>query len=80
MRDDEIRDRCCFKRCREESTLIYYGAGLCDAHFEQACSVFKHTAEYLIPRVIPPAARLIQDQHDRNLQAKEASNGQTEPV
>lgn len=75
MDDHEIRDRCCWKRCREESTLIYYGAGLCDEHFEQATSVYKHTAEYLIPRVIPAAARLIREQHTRNLQIKEISNG-----
>lgn len=75
MYDDEIRDYCCWKRCRQESTLIYYGAGLCDAHFEQASSVYQHTAEYLIPRVIPQAAQLILDQHYRNL---DASNGPTE--
>ena len=77
MREDELRDRCCFKRCRQESALIFYGVGLCDAHYSQACSVFKPTHEYLIPRVVPAAARLIQDQHESNL---EASNGKTEPI
>jgi len=77
LRDDEIRDRCCWKRCRQESDLIFYGAGLCDKHYGQACSVFKHPAEYLIPRVVPQASRLIAETHERNL---EASNGTTEPV
>lgn len=69
---DEIRDRCCWKQCRQESGLIFYGAGLCDAHFSQACTVFKPIHEYLIPRVIPLAAELIQDQHTQNRKAKEA--------
>lgn len=79
MVNENIRDRCCFKGCRQESALVFYGAGLCDAHYAQACSVFKHPAEYLIPRVIPAATELIQDQHTRNrTEAKEASNGPTE--
>ena len=79
MRDDrEIRDLCCFKSCRLESDLVFYGAGLCDAHYAQACIVYRHTAEYLIPRVLPEAALLIREQHQRNLLELEIENGQTE--
>lgn len=78
MLNENIRDRCCWKQCRQESTIVFYGAGLCDEHYDTACSVFKNTAEYLISRVVPEAADLIRDQHTRNQEATEAHHGPTE--
>lgn len=62
----QLRDRCCWKRCRAESDLIYYGAGLCDEHWTLACSVYLDTKEFILPRVIPEAAEAIRAQDERN--------------
>ena len=35
---DIIRDLCCWKRCKETSSIIVLGIGLCDDHFAQYIS------------------------------------------
>lgn len=60
MSTDTLRDRCCWKRCRAESDLIFMGAGLCDEHWKAACAVYQDTTSYIIARVIPAAASEIQ--------------------
>lgn len=80
MDPHEIRDRCCWKRCRQESDLIFMGTGLCDEHWALACSTFKSTYEYALPRVVPAAARAMREQHEIDLHQREVTNGSTEPV
>lgn len=80
MNDHEIRDRCCWKHCRQDSGIIFMGAGLCDEHWALACSVFKPTYEYALPRVVPAAARAMREQNEINLHQREALHGQTESV
>jgi hypothetical protein len=63
MDHQEIKDRCCWKRCRQESDLIFMGAGLCDEHYERAGSTYKSAYEYAVDRVIPEAARAMRDQN-----------------
>ena len=59
----DLRDRCCFKRCRQPSSIIFMGAGLCDGHWEQTCSVYKPSYDYLLPRVIPEARSEMEYRH-----------------
>ena len=30
-------DRCQFEKCDNQSVLIYYGKGICEAHWRQHC-------------------------------------------
>ena len=66
MHENDLKDRCCWKRCRAESDLIFMGAGLCDTHYELAGSTFKGTYEYAVDRVIPAAARVMREQNEIN--------------
>jgi hypothetical protein len=66
MDHNQLKDRCCWKRCRQESDMIFMGAGLCDAHWEQAGSSYKSSFEYAVDRVIPEAARAMREQNDIN--------------
>lgn len=66
----DIRERCCWKRCRDLSAIIYYGAGLCDEHWHHACSVYLPLLDFLLPRVIPEAAEVMREQ-DRSNKAQD---------
>ena len=57
LTDGELRDRCCWRKCRTESDIIYLGIGLCNDHWERACSVYLPTKDYVQKRVIPQAAK-----------------------
>lgn len=74
LTEDELKDRCCWKRCRDVSDMIFYGVGLCNRHRGQACEVYVDTLTYTLEHVIPEAALVIYAQHKRNLeQAKESA-------
>ncbi len=73
MNDRDIRIRCCWKRCREESDMIFMGAGMCDEHYALAISTFKQTYEYAVDRVIPEAARAMREQNKINLRNRNES-------
>ena len=30
-------DRCCYKGCKDELKIFYYGKGLCDKHWQKLC-------------------------------------------
>lgn len=60
---DNLRDRCCWRGCAVESDMTYYGIGLCDGHYEQACTVYLPTYQYTVDRVIPEAAAEMQQNH-----------------
>jgi hypothetical protein len=36
-------DRCCYKGCKDELKIFYYGKGLCDKHWQKLCE--KSTAD-----------------------------------
>lgn len=55
--------------------MIFYGAGLCDEHWSQACSVYLPTLDYLLgrgaasaggARVVPEAAATMRAQDAEN--------------
>lgn len=58
----DVRDRCCWKRCRDTSDIIFLGAGLCDSHFVRACQVYLPTTDFILGRVIPEAVLVIREQ------------------
>jgi hypothetical protein len=58
--DPDLRDCCTWRGCGHPSDLIYYGVGLCDEHWTQACAVFKPTHEYVLQRVTREAADIIK--------------------
>lgn len=64
--EHDLRDRCCWRGCTHESGLIFMGAGLCDDHWTQACSVYLPTMDYLLTRIIPEAAEEIRRTHKAN--------------
>ena len=37
--EDDLKDRCCWKRCREASDLVYFDVGLCQHHWERWCEL-----------------------------------------
>ncbi len=73
MDHHEIRDYCCWKRCLQESDIIFMGVGLCDEHHALSGSTYKQPYEYTVDRVVPEAAREMREQHEINQKAKEQS-------
>jgi len=71
MSKKDIRDRCCWKRCGNEPDMIFMGAGLCDEHWETACSTYKSAYDYAVDRVIPEAASAMRAQHKANTKDKD---------
>jgi hypothetical protein len=60
--DEIIRDTCCWKRCKEASSIILLGIGLCDDHFSQY--ITKHessTLETLYTFLNPKVKKLIKE-------------------
>lgn len=62
----DIEDRCCWRKCRQDSSVIFMGAGVCDEHWRMAAEVYLPTMDYLLPRVVPEARSAIEQQHARN--------------
>lgn len=43
---DDPRDACRWARCRQDSTTIFLGVGLCDAHLERFWALVHEQAHY----------------------------------
>lgn len=67
----ELEDRCCIKRCRAESGLIYYGIGICQFHWSKACQVERKTKiiarKIVYKRVIPAAQKRMREVRSMNI-------------
>ncbi len=57
----DLEDRCCIKRCRNESDMIYFSIGICQRHWTRACKVRKtETRKVVYTHVIPAAQRAMK--------------------
>ena len=63
---DDLRERCCWKRCRQPSDLVFLGVGICQAHYSQACTVFKPTYQYILDHATPAAAGTMEANAEYN--------------
>lgn len=36
-------EKCCVKKCRRESGVVYMGRGVCDFHWEKICELEQKT-------------------------------------
>ncbi len=43
--------------------MTFYGVGLCDTHYGQACAVYKPTYQYTVDHVVAEAAAEMQYNH-----------------